>query len=202
MFVEDKLIQNYTDDEKEAAKSRYLNALSASVQGTAMVFMKRKVKDIFVNGFNKKIMRIFKANHDLQICIGQYSVAQYICGYLTKNESGMSKLLKAVNEETSNLNQIDRLNALASVLDKHREVSIQEAIYRLLGLQMTKSSVIVKYLSSVHPNFRDGLLKGDLENLDEDESVFHNMRTDLLIFLMMALKVIIKMRKPQNTGRV
>ena len=68
MFVDDKSIQNYSDDEKEAAKSRYLNALSASVQGTAMVFMKRKVKDIFVNGFNKKIMRIFKANHDLQIC--------------------------------------------------------------------------------------------------------------------------------------
>ena len=101
-----------------------------------------------------------------------YAAAQYICGYLTKNESGMSKLLKAVNEETTNLKQVDKLNALASVLDKHREVSIQEAIYRLLGLQMTKSSVIVKYLSTVHPNFRDGLLKGNIDNLDENESIF------------------------------
>jgi hypothetical protein len=174
MFVDDKLIQDYTDDEKETAKSRYINALSASVQWTAMVFMKRKVKDIFLNGYNKKIMRIFKSNHDLQICIDQYSCAQYICGYLTKNESGMSKLLKAVNEETTNLRQIDKLNALAAVLDKHREVSIQEAIYRLLGLNMTKSSVIVKYLSTIHPHFRDGLLKGNMANLDENESIFHN----------------------------
>ena len=124
-------------------KSRYLNAISAGIQGRAAVILKRDVKDLFVNGYNDKIMKLHKANHDLQICIDQYSVAQYICGYLTKNESGMSKLLKAVNEETSNLRQMDKLNALASVLDKHREVSIQEAIYRLLSLPMTKSSIAV-----------------------------------------------------------
>ena len=118
-------------------------------------------------------MELFGANHDLQICIDPYSVAQYISGYLTKNESGMSKLLRAVNEETTGLPQLEKLNALASVLDKHREVSIQEAVYRILGLQMTKSSTKVKYLSTVHPHFRDGLLKGNLEDLKENESIFH-----------------------------
>ena len=38
---------------------------------------------------------------------------------------------------------------------------------------MTKSSVKVKYLSTVHPNFRDGLLRGNIEALDENESIFH-----------------------------
>ena len=70
--------------------------------------------------------------------------------------------------------EIDKLNALASVLDKHREVSIQENIYRLLSLPMAKSSVKVKYLSTIHPHFRDGLLKGKIEELDDEESVFHN----------------------------
>ena len=69
---------------------------------------------------------------------------------------------------------MEKLRALASVLDKHREVSIQEAVYRLLGLNMTKSSVKVKYLSTIHPDFRDGLLKGNLENLQSDDSIFHN----------------------------
>ena len=55
-----------------------------------------------------------------------------------------------------------------------REVSIQEAIYRLMSLPMTKSSVKIKYLSTVHPNFRNGLLKGKLKNLDDTESIFHN----------------------------
>ena len=173
MFNDGKKLENCDEEDKQAARCRYINALSAAVQGSAMVVLKREVKDIFINGFNKKIMRLFKANHDLQICIDQYSVAQYICGYLTKNESGMSKLLKAVNEETTSLKQIDKLNALASVLDKHREVSIQEAIYRLLGLPMTKSSVKVKYLSTVHPHFRDGLLRGNIDALKDDESIFH-----------------------------
>ena len=73
---------------------------------------------------------------------------------------------------------MEKLNALASILDKHREVSIQEAVYRLLSLPMTKSSVAVKYLSTVHPNFRDGLLKGNIEDLEDDESIFHNSPQD------------------------
>ena len=174
MFKENKPLKFCTEPEKVEAKSRYLNAISASVQGSAAVILKRKVKDIFVNGYNAHIMRLHKANHDLQICIDQYSAAQYICGYLTKNESGISKLLKSVNEECNNLKEIDKLNALASVLDNHREVSIQEAVYRLLGLNMTKSSVKVKYLSTIHPHFRDGLLKGKIDELSENESVFHN----------------------------
>ena len=174
MFIEDKPFDEYNDEDKKKAKCRYLNAISASVQGTAIVVLKREVKDIFINGYNKKIMRLFKANHDLQICIDQYAAAQYICGYITKNESGISKLLKAVNDESTNMTQIEKLNALASVLDKHREVSIQEAVYRLLGLQMTKSSIKVKYLSTIHPSFRDGLLKGNIEDLKDNESIFHN----------------------------
>ena len=43
---------------------------------------------------------------------------------------------------------------------------------------MTKSSIAVKYLSTVHPNFRDGLLKGNIEDLDDNESIFHNSPHD------------------------
>ena len=44
----------------------------------------------------------------------------------------------------------------------------------MLSLPMTKSSIKVKYLSTIHPHFRDGLLKGNIEELDDDESVFHS----------------------------
>ena len=110
-------------------------------------------------------MRVHKANHDIQMVVDQYACAQYVVGYLTKNESGMSKLLKAVNEKAKDMSNMDLLNQLSAVIDKHREVSIQEAAYRLLSL--------VKHLSTIHPHFRDGLLRADLENLDENESIFH-----------------------------
>ena len=59
------------------------------------------------------------------------------------------------------------------VLDKHREVSIQEAIYRLLGLTMARFSVKVKYVNTSHPHARDGLLRRDLDNVDDDDSIFY-----------------------------
>ena len=73
----------------------------------------------------------------------------------------MSQFLKAVNDQAGSISNMELLNQLSSVLDKHREVGIQEAIYRLLSLPMTKSSVAVKYLSTVHPHFRDGLIKAE-----------------------------------------
>ena len=99
-------------------------------------------------------------------------------GYLTKSESGMSQLLKAVNEQAGDLSNMEILNQLASVLDKHREVSIQEATYRVLSLPMTKSSIDVKYISTIHPHFRDGLLKADLDELEVGESIFHRSAHD------------------------
>ena len=55
MFREYKQLDDYTEDERFDAKAtRYYNAVSVSIQGSAMFFMKQKVKDIFINGYNKK----------------------------------------------------------------------------------------------------------------------------------------------------
>ena len=67
---------------------------------------------------------------------------------------------------------MDIVNQISSVLDKHREVSIQETVYRALSLPMTKSSIKVKFISTIHPNFRDGLLKSNLEDLQNDKPIF------------------------------
>ena len=96
---------------ENAAISRYFNAISSGIKGSASVFIKREVKDIFFNGFNKEIMRLHRANHDLQMCIDPYSVVQYMNKYITKSESGMSELLRAIDEETHSLTQMEKLNA-------------------------------------------------------------------------------------------
>ena len=38
----------------------------------------------------------------------------------------------------------------------------------------TFNTVLIKYLSTIHPNHRDGLLRGNLDTLDDDEAIFHN----------------------------
>ena len=155
------------------AKARYYNALRAGIKGYAKIFPKRDLKNLFINNFNKKLMKVHPANHDIQFCGDPYAVAQYIVGYLAKNESGTSALLKKIEEECSNISSIEKINKLAAVLDKHREVSIQECVYRLLGLPMAKFSIKVKYLNTSHPNRRDGLLRRDLNELNENDAVFY-----------------------------
>ena len=158
---------------KELAKQRYCNALRMDIKGTGYVFSKREPKDVFINNYSKKLMPILQSNHDIQYVNDHFAAANYITSYLTKNEAGMSKLLKTVEEECKDLTKMEKLNKFAETLDKHREVSIQECIYRLLGLPMSKFSTKVKFLSTNHPNFRDGLLKGNLDDLPEDEPIFH-----------------------------
>ena len=174
MFETEKDPKLYTESEKQIAKARYINALTASIRGTGSVFLKRQPQDCFTNNFNPNLMLLHAANHDIQIVVDQYACAQYICGYLTKQESGMSQLLKNINDNAENLSQMDLINKLSAVLDQHREISIQEAVYRMMGFPMAKSSIKIKYLSTMHPNFRDGLLKNNLEELDDDEPIFHN----------------------------
>ena len=77
MVKENKFFEYLTNEEIKAAKERYLKALSISVQGSATVILKRSVNDIFTNGYNKKIMQLFKLNHDLQICIDPY-MSKYV----------------------------------------------------------------------------------------------------------------------------
>ena len=38
---------------------------------------------------------------------------------------------------------------------------------------MTKSSIKVKFISTLHPNYRDGLLKANIEELHKDEPIFY-----------------------------
>ena len=58
MFTTFKPVNEYTDEEIKEAKERYINAISMSVKGTGKIFLRRNVKDIFTNGYNKKIMRL------------------------------------------------------------------------------------------------------------------------------------------------
>ena len=71
MFKREKSIEDYSDREKKDAYDRYINALSASVRGTGSVFLKRGTEDLFTNNFNRSLMGVHKANHDIQIVVDQ-----------------------------------------------------------------------------------------------------------------------------------
>lgn len=88
----------------------------------------------------------------------------------------MSKLLKAMEEETELYGRSadEQLKAFARALDSSREVGPQEITYRALGLGMCVSSRVTKFINTNKPEERDGLLKGNLDTLQDDENPFMN----------------------------
>ena len=44
MFKKDQDLQNFTDAERNDARTRYINALSASIKGSGKIFLKRNPK--------------------------------------------------------------------------------------------------------------------------------------------------------------
>ena len=64
-----------------------------------------------------------------------------------------------------------KLKKLAKVLEDTREVSMQEIIFRLFGYSMCLSSRKCKFIQTQPPKQRDGLMKPNIKNLKEDESI-------------------------------
>ena len=161
------------EERKEKANERYMNALRVGIKGSAQVFLKRGTKDVFINNYNRILMLLVKSNHDIQYVSEMHAVANYLTNYMTKVEQAASPLMKSVEEATRNLPVMKKMRSLATVVDKKRESSIQECVYQIAGLPMSKFSIKVKYISTSHPKFRDGLLRGNIKDLDDNDPVLH-----------------------------
>ena len=97
MFREGKQFDD--PQEIKIARQRYLTALRCEVKSSGTLLLRRNTQDIFTNNFNKVLIKLHQANQDIQYISDQYAVAEYICNYLTKNEAGLSSLLKNINDE-------------------------------------------------------------------------------------------------------
>ena len=158
---------------------QYVFALKAAVKQSFLFLTKRECCDIFTNNYNSKILKEDPSNHDIQIIDeeeGAYSVASYVAKYLSKEESGQSKLLKAVEEQSRQKGDSAELTLkkLAKVLEDTREVSMQELIFRLFGFTMCSASRKHKFIQTKPPEKRDGLLKANIDKLADGDDVFCN----------------------------
>ena len=167
------MFEGFSMDQTEAVKERYINALRADIKGKAFIYLKRETQDILTNNFNPVLMALIRANIDLQYVFEPFSCANYMTNYVTKNESGYSHTLKRIEEEFKNLGDYEITKKFGKEIDQKREVSIQESTYRSLGLPMSKFSRKVKFINTNHPEKRDGLVRENYEDLEDNEAVFH-----------------------------
>ena len=67
----------------------YIRAVSWSLK-QEKVFLKRNPHEVRINAYNTVLLKIWKANMDIQFILDAYACATYIVTYISKGQRGMS----------------------------------------------------------------------------------------------------------------
>ena len=96
----------------------------------------------------------------------------YVASYMMKHEKSMSELLKTVANEVRTEEISQQLRKVGTTFLTHREVSAQEAVYRLLSIPMKQLSRAVVFVDTNPKKKRIHVLKTSegLEKLDKDST--------------------------------
>ena len=73
----------------EMSEKEYLSAVSYSLK-RPQVFLKRALKEIRVNNYNKMLLETWVGNMVIQFILDPYSVCMYVVNYIGKSFRGMS----------------------------------------------------------------------------------------------------------------
>uniref|UniRef100_UPI00358FEAD2 uncharacterized protein n=1 Tax=Myxine glutinosa TaxID=7769 RepID=UPI00358FEAD2 len=112
------------------------------------VVLQRNPKDVWVNQYNAHLLRCWNANMDIQYVADAYSCIVYIISYISKTEREMGLLLEHARKEAFNGNDDAKqaLKKLGAIYLHNREVSAQEAVFRVCNLRLKESSRKVQFV--------------------------------------------------------
>ncbi len=132
--------------------------------------MKRAPGDSWINTYNLEVITAWKGNMDIQFILNPYACVMYITSYMLKSEGAMSELLRQVAMESRGEDIKAMLKRLGSVFLNHRQLSAQEAVYRILSLALKMLSRKVVFINKSPKEDRVSLLKpaNQLENMDDE----------------------------------
>ena len=137
----------------------YKNALRVSEKGD-VVILRRTVKERNVNNYNKCFAKVWNANTDIQFCMDLHAIVTYITDYFSKEDSGLTKLLKQAITEKKGCDDFQRLNYVKKVYFTHRQKNLSEATFKIInGLNLKQSNVKTIFVSTGFPENRSIFLK-------------------------------------------
>ena len=186
LLLDEAVNKSWTLDEllkaADVSMDEYVNqGLKISERG-AVVILKRDPCEAYVNNYNDKYLYAWRANIDVQFCLDTYAIVSYISDYLTKPDSGLTRLLRSALKDTKDLSDRERMHYLKRVYLTHRQVSASEATYRLLSeLQLRKSSLATTFVQSNFPEERTTFLAkiGDDDVSHQDEKLENDLEYDI-----------------------
>ena len=145
----------------DVSRDAYHSALSISTKGK-IVILKRNLNELYINNYNRKWLLAWNGNMDLQFCCDSYAVVTYICDYYSKEETGITDVLKqTIKQQTDQQKSVhEMLRVLKSVYLSHRQIGACEATYRLLkNMHLKDSNITTVFLTTGFPENRYQFLK-------------------------------------------
>ncbi|XP_062611086.1 uncharacterized protein LOC134272924 [Saccostrea cucullata] len=150
------------------------------------VVLERNPCELWINQYNPCLLKCWDANMDIQFVLDPFSCIVYIISYISKSEREMGMLLKQTKIEAEEGNESARttLKKIGSAYLNHREVSTQEAVYRVCNLKMKECSRkvvfvpvgdnptrLTKPLSQLKRN-QTKMNDGNVEDDDEEDDIW------------------------------
>ena len=78
--------------ELDVSERQYILAIQSSLKSPT-IFLKRSPNELRISNYNRKCLRAWRANMDIQYVLDVYACAMYIVSYISKAQKGMSELL-------------------------------------------------------------------------------------------------------------
>ena len=155
----------------EVEPSDYAEAIALSSKGNTIV-LKRDPCECNINNYNPAIMKAWGANMDIQYVLNAHACVMYVASYIMKAEKQMGHLLQSVSEEVRTEELKTQLRKVGTAFLSHREVSAQEAVYRVLSLPLKRLSRSVVFIDTHKKDERIAVLKdsSSLCDLDDDDT--------------------------------
>ena len=156
-------------EKAQVSQDAYVECLKLCSRGNSVV-MKRSPSECWINTYNPDVIQAWKGNMDIQYILDPYACVMYIASYMLKSEGEMSELLKQVCKECRGEDIRVQLRRIQSVFLNHRELSAQEAAYRILSLPLKQLSRKVVFINTSPKEDRVCMLKpvSELEKIEDD----------------------------------
>ncbi|XP_055077310.1 LOW QUALITY PROTEIN: uncharacterized protein LOC117394129 [Periophthalmus magnuspinnatus] len=118
------------------------------LDGHTHIVLKRDVAEAWINNYNEKLLTCWNANMDIQYVVDAWACVVYIISYISKAERDMGLLLTNAQKEASkgNVSAKEAFKKLGSVYLHNRDVSAQEAVYRVTNMHLKEFSRKVTFV--------------------------------------------------------
>ena len=108
-------------------EEQYNSALSCLGKKFSVVY-KRKPCEVNIRTYNTVILKLWKANMNIQFTTGVYAMLTCLTSYLCKPEHAMSELMKKASKEAYGKDVTGKMHSIGDIFLTKREVSTHEAI--------------------------------------------------------------------------